>query len=184
MLPFARILDLRCVCVYFEAEFLDVIGPKVLRVFLRAIHSHLYTNKFYSPLPPSPLSKSWLELVCHVNIVYGNLKSENNSQDYAQKPQQRNWTFMNSASDDGGGGGGVKRCTMRCRGWEEWGVVQRWKNSEPVLKSALPLSISLSPSLYLSLCPCNDFHVHSSKNQRLRAPLYPLAVLEFCNVVQ
>jgi hypothetical protein len=34
--------------------------------------------------------------VCYVNIVYGNLKSEN-SQDYAQKPQ-RNCTFMNLAS--------------------------------------------------------------------------------------
>ncbi len=37
-----------------------------------------------------------LKLFCNVNIVYGNLKSEN-SQDYAQKPQ-RNCTFMNSAS--------------------------------------------------------------------------------------
>ncbi len=46
-------------------------------------------------LPPS-LSKSGLKLVCNVNIVYENLKSEN-SQDYAQKPQ-RNCTFMNSAS--------------------------------------------------------------------------------------
>jgi hypothetical protein len=32
------------------------------------------------------LSKSGLKLVCNVNIVNGNLKSEN-SQDYAQKPQ-------------------------------------------------------------------------------------------------
>jgi hypothetical protein len=39
--------------------------------------------------------KSGLKLVCNVN-VYGNLKSEN-SQDYAQKPQQK-YTFMNSAS--------------------------------------------------------------------------------------
>jgi len=38
-----------------------------------------------------------LKLVCNVNIVYGNLKSEN-PQDYAQKPQ-RNCTFMNSASE-------------------------------------------------------------------------------------
>jgi hypothetical protein len=36
---------------------------------------------------PLPLSKSGLKLVCNVNIVCGNLKSEN-SQDYAQKPQQ------------------------------------------------------------------------------------------------
>jgi hypothetical protein len=39
--------------------------------------------------------------VCNVNIVYGNLKSEN-SQDSAQKPR-RNSTFMNSAS------GNIKR---------------------------------------------------------------------------
>ncbi len=50
------------------------------------------TNGFYHP----PLIKSGLKLVCNVNIVYGNLKSEN-SQDYAQKPQ-RNCTFINSAS--------------------------------------------------------------------------------------
>ncbi len=62
---------------------------KVLRVFLHAIHSHL--NGFYSPW-----SKSGLKLVCNVNIVYGNLKSEN-PQDYAQK-LQRNCIFMNSAS--------------------------------------------------------------------------------------
>jgi hypothetical protein len=53
------------------------------------------TNGFYPP-PPSP-SQSWLKLVCKVNIVYGNLKSEH-SQENAQKPQ-RNCTFMNSASE-------------------------------------------------------------------------------------
>ncbi len=37
-------------------------------------------------------------LVCNVNILYWNLKSQN-SQDYAQKPQ-RNCMFMNLASDD------------------------------------------------------------------------------------
>jgi hypothetical protein len=45
--------------------------------------------------PPLP-SKSDLKLVCNVNIVYGNVKSEN-SQDYVQKPQQ-NCNFLNSAS--------------------------------------------------------------------------------------
>ncbi len=50
----------------------------------------------FTPPPPSPLSKSGLKLVCKVNIVYGNLRSDN-FQDYAQKPQ-RNCTFMNSAS--------------------------------------------------------------------------------------
>ncbi len=69
-----------------EADFLDVIGTKVLRVLL-AIHSHLYFT---------PWSKIDLQLVCNVNIVYRNLKSAN-SQECAQKPQ-RNCTFMNSAS--------------------------------------------------------------------------------------
>jgi hypothetical protein len=46
------------------------------------------------PPPPPALSNSGLKLVCNVNIVYGNLKSEN-SEDYAQK---RNCTFMNSAA--------------------------------------------------------------------------------------
>jgi hypothetical protein len=34
-----------------EAEFLDVIGTKGLRVFLLAIHSHLY---YWILLPPPP----------------------------------------------------------------------------------------------------------------------------------
>ncbi len=51
---------------YPEAEFLDVIGTKVLRVFLLAIHIHLY----YGFYPPShALSKNCLKLVCNVNIV-------------------------------------------------------------------------------------------------------------------
>jgi hypothetical protein len=56
-----------------EAEFLDVIGTKV---FLLAIQSPLLTD--FTPLPPPPPpSKSDLKMVCNVNIVYGNLKSEN-----------------------------------------------------------------------------------------------------------
>ncbi len=78
--------------VYPEAEFLEVIGTKVLRVFLLAIHRHLYQRSY----SPTALRKSGLKLVCNVNIVYRNLMSEN-SQDYAQKPQ-RNCTFMNSPS--------------------------------------------------------------------------------------
>jgi hypothetical protein len=49
--------------------------------------------------PPPPPEQKWVEnlkLVCNVNIVYGNFKSEN-SQAYDQKPQ-RNCAFMNSAS--------------------------------------------------------------------------------------
>jgi hypothetical protein len=70
-----------------EAEFLDVIRTKVLRVFLLAIHSHLYYITDFTP-PPSTI-----KLVFN---VHRNLKSEN-SQDYVQKPQ-RNCTFKNSAS--------------------------------------------------------------------------------------
>jgi hypothetical protein len=43
-----------------------------------------------------PLWCCGLKQVFNVNIVYGNLKSDN-SQDYAQKPQQ-NCSFMNSVS--------------------------------------------------------------------------------------
>jgi hypothetical protein len=35
-----------------EAEFLDVIGTKILRVFLLAIHSNLYPMGFNPPPPP------------------------------------------------------------------------------------------------------------------------------------
>ncbi len=47
--------------LYSEAEFLDV------RVFLFAIHCHLYQWILLLP-PPLPLSKSDLKLVCYVNI--------------------------------------------------------------------------------------------------------------------
>jgi hypothetical protein len=57
---------------YTEAKFLGVIGTKNFR---------------QSPLPadftrPPLLEQNDLKLVCNVNNVYGNLKSEN-SQDYA-----------------------------------------------------------------------------------------------------
>jgi hypothetical protein len=71
---------------FTEAEFLDAHGTKVLGVFLLIIWIY----------PPPPPSKSGLKLVCKVNNVYGNLKSES-SQDYIKKPQ-RNCTFMNLAS--------------------------------------------------------------------------------------
>ncbi len=76
---------------YPEAEFLDVIGTKILRVFLLAIHTHSHlSNRILLPLPPPPppsRAKGVWNL-CNVNIVYGNLKYEN-CQDYAQKHQQK-----------------------------------------------------------------------------------------------
>ncbi len=70
--------------------------PKTRHKYSSLLFIVTSTNWFYSSLPHPPLSKSSLKLVCNVNIVYGNLKSEN-SQDYSQKPQ-RNCTFMNLAS--------------------------------------------------------------------------------------
>ncbi len=59
------------------------MGTEVLRCFTS-------TNGFYSP--PPPLSKSSLKLVCNINLVYRNLKSEN-SQDYARNLNEivRSW---------------------------------------------------------------------------------------------
>ncbi len=74
-----------------EAEFLDVIGTKVWRVFLFAFDSHFYQQILPSPsFPRAQVVWNWFV------YIYGYLKSDN-SQDYAQKPQ-RNCTFMNSAS--------------------------------------------------------------------------------------
>jgi hypothetical protein len=36
-----------------EAKFLDMIGTKVLRVFLLAIHNYLYKRILLNPHPPS-----------------------------------------------------------------------------------------------------------------------------------
>ncbi len=48
---------------------MDVFETKVLRVFLLAIHSHLY-KRIFTPTPtPPPLNKVGLKLVCNVNIV-------------------------------------------------------------------------------------------------------------------
>ncbi len=67
---------------YSEAEFLNVIGTKVCKSFPPCYsQSPLLTDD--TP-PPSPPSKSGLNHVCYVNIVYDNLKSEN-SQDYANE---------------------------------------------------------------------------------------------------
>ncbi len=55
-----------CTVSSTEAEFLDVIGPKVLRIF-----------QGYSLVTSTSWAKVVLKLVGNVNIVYGNLKSEN-----------------------------------------------------------------------------------------------------------
>jgi hypothetical protein len=78
--------------LWAEAELLDVIRTKVVRVFL-LLFTVTSTNRFTTHLP---MSKSGLKLVCNVNIVSENFRSEN-SQDCAKKPQQ-NCTFMNLAS--------------------------------------------------------------------------------------
>ncbi len=62
-----------------EAKFLDVIGDKSFKIS-SLLFTVISTNGF---TPPPPFSKIGLKLVCNVNIVYGNLKSEN-PQDYGQ----------------------------------------------------------------------------------------------------
>jgi hypothetical protein len=50
----AGVCTVQCTCILdgkTEAEFLAVIGTKVIRVFLLAIHSHFYLC-IYSPPPP------------------------------------------------------------------------------------------------------------------------------------
>ncbi len=39
--PQCLLYEYKCIVMHPEAEFLDVIGTKVLRVFLLAFHSHL-----------------------------------------------------------------------------------------------------------------------------------------------
>jgi len=71
---------------------LDVIRTKVLRGFLLAIHSHWLLS------PPPLLSKSGLKLVCNVNIVFENLKSENSQERLCPETSTKLYVFMNSAS--------------------------------------------------------------------------------------
>ncbi len=100
-------------CSYSEAEFLDEIQTKVIRVFLLAIHSHMYVQlgleiSIFFTLTQL-LTVSSVQLLYTVitekggkldrkpikpyHLPYGlrnpcrDLMSEN-SQDYAQKPQQ------------------------------------------------------------------------------------------------
>jgi hypothetical protein len=112
-----------------EAEFSDKIQTKVLRIFLLAIHSHLYSFVIwfiflqthatsYMFLQTHPISYNFYSSVTvhykeeggkpdrkHYPSSYGignpyrNIKSEN-SQEYAQK-LQRNCTFMNLTSRSG-----------------------------------------------------------------------------------
>jgi hypothetical protein len=109
-----------------EAEFLDKIQTKILRVFLLFTVTYLYSyavrflflkthaTSYIFLQTHTPLMYSIVQVLYTVKekgglfdrrpypLLYGlgnpyrNLKSEN-SQDYAQKPEQ-NCTFMNSAS--------------------------------------------------------------------------------------
>jgi hypothetical protein len=97
-----------------EAEFLVEIQTKIIRVFLLAIHSHLYSFasrfNFFKLMQPLTVSASVIvhcegqkrkpdrktyHLPYGLRNPYSSLKSEF-SQDYAQKPQG-NCQFMNSA---------------------------------------------------------------------------------------
>jgi hypothetical protein len=58
-----------------EAEFLDVIGTKVLE-FSSLLFKVTSTSTKRNLTPPLPPSQTSLKLDCNVNIVYGNLKSD------------------------------------------------------------------------------------------------------------
>jgi hypothetical protein len=98
-----------------EAEFLEKIQTKVLKVFLLVTHSHLYSFAFrfiFLETYATPYSfhssvavhkeeggkpdRKLHPLPFGLRNPCRKLKCEN-SQDYAEKPQQ-NCTFMNSAS--------------------------------------------------------------------------------------
>jgi hypothetical protein len=110
-----------CTQILAVAEFLDAIGTKDFRIFLLAIKSHLYSFE----ISISSNSRNLFTVFIYIYLFtvqllytvkekggkrdrkpyplpntlrnpYRNLNSEN-SQDYAQKPQQ-NCMFMNSAS--------------------------------------------------------------------------------------
>ncbi len=121
---------------------MDEIQTKVLRVFLLAIHSHLYrfdlrflflqihatSYSFYSSVlyavkeeVGKPNRKPY-PLLYGVRNPYRNLMSEN-SQDYAQKPQ-RNCAFKNSASDQSAASGLVSSSNQVER--QENVVVTSW----------------------------------------------------------
>ncbi len=84
----------QCVCIkVYRGRILGRNGDKSLKSFPPCYSLSSLLTDF---TPPSPWSKIGLKLVCKVNFVHENLKSEN-SQDFGQKPQ-RNSTFMNSAA--------------------------------------------------------------------------------------
>jgi hypothetical protein len=58
-----------------EAEFLDEIGTKVFRVFLLAIHSHLYPQRILTLSPSPTLSKSGMKLLVYSTYYQNNKDS-------------------------------------------------------------------------------------------------------------
>jgi hypothetical protein len=101
--PCSFVFGLTCI----EAEVLDEIRTKVLRVFLLVIYSHIYSFAWrFLFLQIHATSYSFCKeerritdrkpypLPYGLRNPYRNLKSEN-SQDYAQKPEY--CAFMNSA---------------------------------------------------------------------------------------
>ncbi len=78
---------------YSKGRILCRNWDKSLKSFPTCYSQVTSTNRFYPP--PSPREKVVWNWFVNVNIVYGNLKSEN-SPDYAHKPQ-RNCAFMKSA---------------------------------------------------------------------------------------
>jgi hypothetical protein len=91
---------------FAEAEFLDEIQTRVLRIFLLAIHSQLYSLRFFFFKLTQPLTVSRVQLLYTVkekeegkpdrkpNLLLYSLRTPyiqkpDNSQDYAQKAQRK-----------------------------------------------------------------------------------------------
>ncbi len=84
-MPKPAVLDFRGDSQFFTFTRGRILGrnwDKSLKSFLPCHSQSLLLTNLNPPTPP--LSKSGLKLVCNVNILYGNLKSEN-SQDDAQQ---------------------------------------------------------------------------------------------------
>jgi hypothetical protein len=158
-------------CEYPEADFLDEIQTKVYRVFLLAF---LFTCtalpwNFYFYKLTQPLTVSTVQLLYTVKEKggkpdrkpyprpyglrnpYRNLKKYENSEDYAQKPQQ-NCTFMNSVSNQSAASGLASLTNNRVESQENV-VVNSWILAYLLSRPSIFIIIILAkPVLRLVFC--------------------------------
>jgi hypothetical protein len=144
-----------------EAEFLDEIQTKLLRVFLLGIHSLQQLCLRFIFLQTHATSYNYCKgewVLYGLRNPYRNLKFEN-SQDYAQKPQ-RDCMFMNTAS-------GVSSCCVGCRlqGRRRRGHVdpRGIRHVQQLLKGASPKAGSTAVQSQPPLWLCRAGLCHAGK---------------------